>query len=73
MLLSWANFYDGVINQHYYGPSVDLGDVNLPKFGISSTGSFRFEYVSARLSNEELATPRANGTGRGEQAVNQQQ
>ena len=67
VLLSWANFYDGAINQHYYGPPVDLGDVNLPKFGISSTGSFRFEYVSARLSNEELVMPETNGTRRDKQ------
>ncbi len=72
VLLSWANFYDGAINQHYYGPSVDLGDVNLPKFGISSTGNFRFEYVSARMSNEELEAPEARGASQAEPEIDQQ-
>ena len=55
-LVSWANFYDGAINQHFYGPMVDVGDANLPKWGASPTG-FRFEYVSARFLPEAVTQP----------------
>jgi len=56
-LVGWGNFYDGRINQHYYGPLGDMGDANLPKWGAASNGSFRFEYVSARLTDEPVAEP----------------
>lgn len=56
-LLGWGNFYDGAINQHYYGPLVDVGSARLPKFGAAANGSFRFEYVSAGFSDEALADP----------------
>jgi hypothetical protein len=56
-LLGWGNVYDGGINQHFYGPTTDMGDANLPKWGAASNGSFRFEYVSARLSTEPVTEP----------------
>lgn len=56
-LSGWGNFYDGSINQHWYGPLTDFGDANLPKFGAQSTGTFRFEYLSARLHDNALAEP----------------
>jgi hypothetical protein len=56
-LMSWSNFFDGGINQHYYGPLADMGDANLPAWGVSSTGSFRFEYVSARLDDHPVVEP----------------
>ena len=55
--ISWGNFWNGSINQHYNGPIVDMGDVNLPKWGVSTTGTFRFEYVRARMSNEPVTPP----------------
>ncbi len=45
----WGNFYDGAINEHYYGPVADMGDANLPRWGAAANGGFRFEYVRARL------------------------
>jgi hypothetical protein len=56
-LLGWGNVYDGAINQHYYGPTTDMGDANLPKWGAASNGSFRFEYLSARLNDQPVAEP----------------
>src|SRR5688572_13939960 len=56
-LLGWGNFYDGAINQHWYGPVADMGDANLPRFGVASNGSFRFEYLGARLTKEPLTSP----------------
>lgn len=56
-LVGWGNFYNGAINQHYYGPTADMGDANLPRWGAASNGSFRFEYVSARLRDEPLVEP----------------
>jgi hypothetical protein len=56
-LTGWGNFYDGSINQHWYGPLTDFGDANLPKFGAQSTGGFRFEYLSAQLRSDALAEP----------------
>lgn len=56
-LTSWGNFYNGNINQHFYGPIIDLGDANLPKWGASSNGNFRFEYVVARLNLEPVQPP----------------
>ncbi len=55
--VSWGNFWNGRINQHYYGPLGDMGDANLPKWGVSTTGDFRFEYVSARLGGEAVSRP----------------
>jgi hypothetical protein len=57
VLLGWGNVYDGAINQHWYGPTADFGDANLPRFGVSSTGSFRFEYLGATLAEGELVEP----------------
>lgn len=56
-LLGWGNFYDGSINQHWYGPLIDFGDANLPKFGLQSTGGFRFEYLAARMLDTPLREP----------------
>ena len=56
-LLGWGCFFDGAINQHYYGPLANMGDANLPRFGIASDGRFRFEYLSARLSDTPLTEP----------------
>jgi len=58
VLLSWGNYYDGAINQHWYGPVADMGDANLPRFGVSANGSFRFEYLGATLTEGPLATPK---------------
>ena len=52
VLLGWGNFFDGVVNQHYYGPVVPFGPAKLPKFGATSNGSYRFEYLTARFSDE---------------------
>jgi hypothetical protein len=57
VLLGWGNVYDGAINQHWYGPTADFGDARLPRFGVSSTGSFRFEYLGATLAEGELVEP----------------
>lgn len=56
-LLGWGNVYDGAINQHWYGPVVDMGDAHLPRFGAAANGSFRFEYLGATLTEGPLATP----------------
>jgi hypothetical protein len=56
-LIGWGNFYNGNINQHYYGPLINLGDAAMPKWGAASNGSFRFEYVSADLVDTPLAEP----------------
>jgi hypothetical protein len=45
----WGNFYDGAINENYYGPVADMGDANLPRWGAAANGGFRFEYVRAKL------------------------
>ena len=55
-LMSWANVYNGAINQHYYGPIVPVGDVRLPKWGASPTG-FRFEYVGAKFLADAVTAP----------------
>ncbi|MGE0595855.1 MAG: hypothetical protein AB7P07_05800 [Hyphomonadaceae bacterium] len=57
-LRNWGNFYNGRINEHYYGPMDDMGDVNLPRWGASTDGGWRFEYVSAELDNAPLLEPR---------------
>jgi hypothetical protein len=56
-LLGWGNVYEGAVNQHYYGPVAPMGDANLPKWGAASNGSFRFEYISARLNDEPVVEP----------------
>ncbi|MGH8251501.1 MAG: hypothetical protein ACREVI_12530 [Steroidobacteraceae bacterium] len=56
-LLGWGNFYDGTVNQHYYGPLVEFDGVRLPKFGATANGSYRFEYLSARFADQALADP----------------
>jgi hypothetical protein len=55
--IGWGNFYDGQINEHYYGPVAPFGSINLPRWGVSSTGAFRFEYLAARLSDQPLQEP----------------
>lgn len=57
VLLGWGNVYDGAVNQHYYGPTGDMGDAVLPRFGVTSTGSYRFEYLGARLADGTLEAP----------------
>jgi len=57
VLLGWGNFYDGAINQHWYGPVADMGDANLPRFGVAASGNFRFEYLGTTLTEGPLATP----------------
>jgi hypothetical protein len=47
----WGNFYDGAINEHYYGPVADMGDANLPRWGAAANGGFRFEYLRAKLTD----------------------
>lgn len=56
-LRGWGNFYDGAINEHFYGPLADMGDANLPRWGAAIDGGFRFEYVSARLGDTPLREP----------------
>jgi hypothetical protein len=56
-LVGWGNFYDGSINQHWYGPLTSFGVANLPKFGAQSTGGFRFEYLAARMADTPLREP----------------
>ncbi len=55
---SWGNFWNGSVNQHYYGPVTDMGDANLPKWGVAATGTYRFEYLRARLHNDPVQPPR---------------
>lgn len=55
--IGWGNFFDGQINEHYYGPLQPFGNVSLPRWGVSTTGAFRFEYVSAKLSDRPLDEP----------------
>ena len=56
-LLGWGNFFDGAINQHYYGPVVEFGAARLPKFGATASGSYRFEYLSAGFTDAALDVP----------------
>lgn len=53
--LKWGNIFDGEVNEHTYGPLTDLGEANLPKWGVSGDGSWRFEYVAVSFSPEPLA------------------
>jgi hypothetical protein len=57
VLLGWGSFFDGAVNQHYYGPLVPFGPARLPKFGATSNGSYRFEYLSARFTDEPHSAP----------------
>jgi hypothetical protein len=56
-VIGWGSHYNGNLNQHYYGPVVNVGDANLPKFGVASTGAFRFEYTKGNLSNTAVDMP----------------
>lgn len=56
-VMSWANVYNGAINQHFYGPIVPVGDARLPKWGASATG-FRFEYVGAKFLADSVTPPK---------------
>lgn len=55
---SWANFYNGVINQQFYGPAGRVGQATLPLWGVQQDGSYRFEHLGARFGNEPLVAPR---------------
>lgn len=56
--IGWGNFYDGRINEHYYyGPLQPFDGLSLPRWGVSTTGAFRFEYLAARLSDWPLEEP----------------
>lgn len=54
---SWANFYNGVIGQQFYGPSGRIGAAILPLWGVQQDGSFRFEHLDATFGNTPLAAP----------------
>lgn len=56
-LRGWGNFFDGAVNEHYYGPLIDMGDANLPRWGAAADGGFRFEYSGAHLLNSPLVEP----------------
>jgi len=56
-LAGWGNHWQGNLNQHFYGPTADMGDANLPRFGVNNTGTFRFEYRLARLSPQPPPAP----------------
>jgi hypothetical protein len=56
-LRGWGCFFDGAINEHYYGPIADMGDAHLPRWGAAANGGFRFEYVSGRLRDHALVEP----------------
>lgn len=60
-VISWANFWNGSINQHFYGPTADMGDVYLPKWGVSANGNYRFEYVSGRMLSRPIEPPSLSG------------
>jgi hypothetical protein len=62
-LRGWGNFYDGRINEHFYGPIADMGDANLPRWGAASDGGFRFEYVRVRMTNDALEEPHPKRAG----------
>ena len=55
--MSWANIYNERENRHNYGPMVDVGDANFPKWGAAADASWRFEYVEARFSSEPVSMP----------------
>lgn len=55
--ISWANIYKGRENRHNYGPLIDFGDANFPKWGASMDASWRFEYLEADFSDEPVAFP----------------
>lgn len=59
--ISWANFYDGAITQHWYGPLQKFGPINLPKWGSAADGRWRFEYVEASMSADRLELSAAPG------------
>ena len=42
---------------HPLDAHADMGDANLPKWGVSTTGSFRFEYVRAALDARPVEPP----------------
>ena len=43
-LLIWGNIYEGEVSEHVYGPLREFGQVSMPAWGTSTTGSWRFEY-----------------------------
>ncbi|NAY92589.1 hypothetical protein GTQ34_11735 [Muricauda sp. JGD-17] len=51
---SWGNYYNGKLNQHYYGPYKKLGDAILPSWGTSMDGGFRFEYLVSEFLDENV-------------------
>lgn len=55
--ISWANIYDGREVRHNYGPLIDVGDANFPKWGAAADASWRFEYLEARFSSQPAKMP----------------
>jgi hypothetical protein len=56
-LIGWGSHGDGVLDQFFYGPLHDVGNVNLPKFGSSTTGGYRFEYISGTARAGTIVPP----------------
>ena len=54
-LLRWGNYYQGEVSEHVYGPLHDFGDVRMPAWGTSTTGSWRFEYEAVQPLTEPLS------------------
>lgn len=50
-LLRWGNYYQGEISEHVYGPLKDFGELTMPAWGTSTTGSWRFDYQEVRPIN----------------------
>lgn len=61
--LRWGNIYNGAVNEHVYGPLADFGPFRMPRWGTSTTGSWRFEYVEMRGSAEPFRIPPPPGGG----------
>ncbi len=53
-LLRWGNYYKGEVSEHVYGPLQDFGEIRMPSWGTSTTGSWRFEYEEVRPMSEPL-------------------
>jgi hypothetical protein len=53
----WGNIYDGGLNEHIYGPLKNFGLVNMPAWGGSINGDFRFEYVIVEPKESTMETP----------------
>jgi transglutaminase-like putative cysteine protease len=53
-LLRWGNFYQSEKSEHVYGPIKPVGEFQLPAWGTSTSGAWRFEYLDARSVNSLL-------------------